>query len=301
MVTSLIVARPGVDPRTNFSGVAPDATILALRALQQGPQVGSGTGSGTSQQESLTPTIEAVNYAVDQHVDIINLSQQGSDTPAFRAAIERAVSAGILVVAAAGNHGRHAGIPYPAAYPGVLAVGMSTTGDAAQSDSQSNAHLQVSVAAPGDSVLGLLPSGNAGQAYQTDTGTSFAAPLVSGTAALVMQQFPSLNAAQVRARLEQTADQPNAAVPDPQLGYGIVNPYRALTDPSAAPSASPAPSRTPAPLPNPSDQPKPDHSVRDRALTGAGAALGASVVALLVARSLPAGRRRRWRPAGPGE
>lgn len=292
-VVSLIAAQPASNAATDFQGIAPDVTILAIRALEDEPT--------DNKIEPLQPTIEAINYAADQHVDIISISQSGTSNPSYQQAIERALSRGIVVVTATGNGGGSAGpTKYPAAYPGVIAVGSSTPADIASLTSQYGPGLTVSVGAPGEDVLMLQPSGNRGQAFRTSSGTSFAAPLVAGTVALMLQLNPDLTPGQVKDRLEATADIPPAAVPDPQLGWGIVDPYRAVTDPTLPrPSAAAASSGPTASIEkqNPFDRPKPDHTKRNIAIAVAGGSLFAIGVAAVIAASLPAGRRRSWHPA----
>lgn len=300
-VASLIGSQPNRDPDTSFVGVAPGVQILALRALPKGPPE-DPSNADPGETQALEPTVEAIDYAVDRGVDIISISQQGSDTPEYRAAVERAVRADILVVAAAGNLGNSSRALYPAAYQGVMAVGMTTRQDIAPELSQHSPELTVSVAAPGFPVLMLRPSAAGGRSYRSASGTSFATPIVAGAAALVMEHFPKMSAAQVKRRLEVTADAPPAAVPDAQLGWGIVNPFRALTDPMVgepSQAAVPAPPGGATPR-SPYEREKPDHTNRNVAIAIAAGSIGAVLVAGVVAASLPAGRRRRWRPGDRG-
>lgn len=289
-VASLIAGRAETGTGTEFVGVAPDARIIGLRALQT-----TSTQGQTNQPEPLEPTIRAIQRAIELRADVINISQQGSDSPEYRAAIKQAIDAGIVVVAAAGNRGGTGPLPYPAAYPGVIAVGMSDINDLPHEQSQYAQGLDITVAAPGVEVLMANPSGTNGQSWQTDTGTSFAAPMVTGTVALMLQREPDLTPADVKQRLELSSDLPPAAAPDRQLGYGVVNPYRALTDVPGRRSTA-----TPTPLPGRAPDP-----TRPGATTPAGAvAVGLGVTGLAglgLATALyaayPSGRRRGWRHA----
>ncbi len=293
-VTSLIIGQPGNDPALpptdQFSGIAPDATVIAMRALQQ-------SSAGDDELEPLAPTIQAIREAIKLKVDIISISQQGTDDPKYRAAVEDAISAGILVVAAAGNQGA-AGPTYPANYPGVMAVAMTNAADQPDPNSQHGGGMTISVAAPGTAVVGLFPlcsesdcPGGGPAAYGSQTGTSFATPLVAGAAALIMERFPDLTATQVQSLLEDTADMPAA---DPSIiGHGIINPYRALTGP-----------RPPALEDNeqvgkvqvPPVEADNDHRQRNIALVVAGASLGIVTITGVITAALPAGRRRAWKP-----
>lgn len=234
-VVSLIAAgRPDgnpVDPRTNFAGIAPDARVISYRTLSSSP------GQGSTERDPIQPTIDAVKDATARDVDIINLSQSVYGDPridAYGEAIAAALAKGIVVVAAAGNADTGQGPPsFPAAFPGVIAVGIST-----RSDSSSELSLPgpyVSVGAPGMDLLALGPSisrkdaPHTNQAYESGIdGTSFAAPIVSGVVALMLEKDTSLTPQEVKSRLEMTADLPGTTIPDSRIGHGIVNPMRAV-------------------------------------------------------------------------
>ncbi|NLT29919.1 MAG: S8 family serine peptidase, partial [Propionibacterium sp.] len=293
-VVGLIVGQPDTDPNTNLVGIAPDATIISMRTLQVSvwdPE------EGEPELEPLEPTIAAIHEAIRRDVDIINISQQGSDTPAYRAAIAEAIDNDIVVIAAAGNNGSSPDLPYPAAYPGVIAVGMSNQQDLPNEMSQWHRDLRVSVSAPGVEIPVLRPSGaEYGAAYALESGTSFAAPQVTGTVALMLSENPDLTPAEVQARLELTADPPPMAVPDKQLGHGIVNPQRAVTGVVPREPAEPGPPPPGTPAPDPDDRARPDPTMRNIAIALGGAgALGLGLATALVL-STSAGRRRRWRP-----
>ncbi|WP_026927992.1 S8 family serine peptidase [Granulicoccus phenolivorans] len=284
-VASLIVGHTD-DRATNFSGIAPDATVISLRALQQ---------TKAEQPEPLEPTVKAIQKAIELRVNVINISQQGSDTPEYRQAIRSAINAGIVVVAAAGNlGGQNVPPPFPAAYPGVIAVGMSTVNDVAEPRSQYHRDLQVSVAAPGEQVLLANPSEQHNQSWQADTGTSYAAPIVSAVVALILEKYPDLTPAQVRQRLESSADPPRAAVPDRQLGYGIVNPYAALTviSGNSTPGPSPVPTGS---APHPMAAQRDSLGPRLGALGIGVVAIGLTAVAIAVSMAYPFGQKRSWK------
>lgn len=298
MVVSLLAAAE--DPNTHFSGIAPGVTVLPIRSLQ------SSSRAPNEPAEPIGPTVDAFEAAIAARVDIISISQQsGVDYESYRQVVEKAIAAGILVVAAAGNNGPSGGPAYPAAYPGVMAVGMTNAADQPDRNSQSDPKMTVSVGAPGSNVVGMLPlcmagqancPPNAGPAYMTDTGTSFATPIVAGAAALVMERYPDLTAAQVKKLLEDTADMPVDGPGNAQIGHGIINPYRALVGPAPVPSPSAQP--TGAGIDHiPPYQPDTNVLQRNTALAVAGVSLGVVAVAGVVAAALPSGRRRRWRPA----
>lgn len=273
-VTGIIAAQP-IAGRA-FTGVAPAATILPIKQ------------SNTDQDGTVDGVTQGIRAAVAGGATIINVSLGVLvDDPQLRAAVAEAEAANVLIVAAASNKAQEGNpVSYPAAYPTVLAVAATAIDDSVASYSTSGDYLDL--AAPGDKVA--VPASLGG--YLTVSGTSFAAPYVSGVAALVRSAHPELTAAQVRARLTATADSPGYAVPEPHYGYGIVNPYLAVTAlgiEGAAPAPGPAPTIAAPALPRPEDR-----TARNRALAlGAGllgaAALTAAVAALLRPRPRRAG------------
>lgn len=209
----------------------------------------------------------------------------------MEAAVRYAEQRNVVVVAAAGNRAEGAGVrTYPAAFPGVLAVGaMDTSGRRSDAAAQS---APVSLVAPGADVVSIGPRG---PGHWQGSGTSYATPFVAGTAALVRAYRPALSAAQVRHRLQATADLPAADLPDTVFGWGVVNPMAAvatvLPEEGRAGTVTGAARRAAAP--------DPTTSARVGPFLAAGVALvllaaaGGAVLAVLG----PAGHRRRWRPA----
>jgi subtilisin family serine protease len=239
----------------------------------------------------------AINWAVEQDADVINLSLTlNQDHDVVHEAIRRAVRAGAVVVAAAGNAGaadRGNPTPYPAAYPDVLGVGAIDGSGTKGAFSQRGSY--VDVMAPGDRVL--MPA--AGGGHLVGSGTSFATPFVSGTAALIMQRFPKLRGRDVIDRIIATADPAPGGRHSHEYGYGIVNPYRALTETVVPPNGA---KRSAAPLPtaDPAVAALQHRRAQTRttALRLAAAGLGVTAVVVLIAVVLPRGRHRRWSPAG---
>lgn len=226
-VAGIIAARPD-KAHTGFVGIAPEATILPIK---QNDENGSGD-TGTMAR--------AIDYAVARHVDVINISQDTDKAlasgGALESAVNRALNAGIVVVASAGNDGLGGNVKktYPAAYDGVLAVASSDRNGERAPFSQSGEF--VDVAAPGVSVVSTVPKGG----HCIDNGTSFSAPYVAGVAALLRAKYPKWTARNIVTRIEQTAER---TVPghDMHVGWGVVDPVRALTDDSP-PAEKPTPS-----------------------------------------------------------
>jgi type VII secretion-associated serine protease mycosin len=221
-------------PGAGFYGVAPGAKILPIRVMEDDQK---------SFDQNLPNTIAtAIDYAVDHGAGVINLSLVTQPTPKLAASVSRALSHNVVVVAAAGNDGtaQNANQPaYPAAYDGVIAVAGVDEQDKHVATSTSGDY--VDVAAPGVRIQGPAPQGG-GFGLRSGGGTSFAAPYVAGTAALLRAYYPDLTPQQIADRITATADHPPNDR-DTQVGFGTVNPYRAVAalldpDAKAAPPAA---------------------------------------------------------------
>lgn len=320
IVAGIIGAAP--DAAAAFSGFAPDATIIAIRqSSNKFRATDDASGSGFGDVDTLAM---AVRTAADMGATVINVSsvaclaaEGGLDDRALGAALSYAVDVkNAVVVAAAGNVGGPGQCPdqNPAADPArpgqpnwgdvkvvaspawydefVLTVG--SIGPDGGPSQFSLAGPWVDVAAPGEGIVSLDPDGEGlVDTLPTDdggmpiTGTSYAAPVVSGIAALVRSRSPELTARQVMQRIEDTAHRPPAGW-DPVVGRGVVDVVAALsTGRTAQPAISGHPLRSvtmPAATP-------PDPRPRQVALQGAAICLAAS--AATIAMTASAGRLRR--------
>lgn len=152
-------------------------------------------------------------WAVDHGAKVLNTSLGSpTDDLTVAAAAQYAAAHNVLLVAAAGNDGSST-LDYPAALPNVLSVSASDPSDQLYSFSNSGAD----VAAPGENVT----TGRDGS-YVSFLGTSSAAPVVSGIAALDLSVAPDATAGQLAQTLETTA------VPSPGVDYGRVDAYAAV-------------------------------------------------------------------------
>ncbi|GAA4217968.1 type VII secretion-associated serine protease mycosin [Actinocatenispora rupis] len=282
VVAGIIAGRD--DTGTPFYGVAPDAEILPYRVLVN-DQKGSDATPGY--------IADAIRRATDAGARVVNMSLTTVPTDALRSAVKYALAHDVVLVAAAGNEGNtdaNGEAQYPAALPGVLAVGgIDEKGGHVGSSSTGN---YLELAGPGKDIDGPAPAG--GGFITFPAGTSFATPYVAGVAALIRAYEPKLSAEQVRERILRTADHPpqgwNATV-----GYGVVNPYRALTatlkdDAGAAPAGSGDRS-----MADPRTRADPLRTVKLAAGITAAALLALAVLALIGSRVVPRGRRRDWR------
>ena len=154
----------------------------------------------------------------------------------------------------------------------------------------------VDVAAPGEGVISLSSSGDGlvnalgGQRGPIPlSGTSYAAPVVSGLAALTRSRFPKLTARQVMQRIKTTAHHPPSGW-DPRVGAGLVD-FLAAVSTDIPTGPTPPPARTSVPILEPPLPAPTDHSARHRAFTGA--AVCGGVLAALLAFSAVQTRLRR--------
>jgi membrane-anchored mycosin MYCP len=311
-VASLIVGRPVAG--SGLVGLAPGATIVPVRVTEQEDQ-DSGSGNDTQGDHVTLPEFAAaIDWAVDEgRADVINMSLvTTTDDPAVRAAVERAIGKGVVVVAAAGNKGGPNDpnfTPFPAAYPGVIGVGALTSGGVRAFYSQHGDY--VDVVAAGDGITAAWPGGG----MKVASGTSFAAPFVAATAALIKERFPQASPVEVARRIEATADPApggplslpsgpagggDDAARNPEYGFGLLNPYRALTDtlgPASPAAAQPEviQAEDPAAAARAARRAESRNSALMTAAVGAAALLVIAVAAIVVRR----GRRRGWQPAVP--
>jgi subtilisin family serine protease len=148
--------------------VAPGAMIMPVRAFDD---------HGQSDQFTIA---KAIRWAVDHGADVINMSfGTDSDSKVLKDAIEYASRNGVTLIGSAGNENSQAA-QFPAAYDKVVSVAATDLWD--MKTSFSNYGGSIDVAAPGSAIIAPYPGGY----YAVVAGTSFAAPLVSGEAALLL-------------------------------------------------------------------------------------------------------------------
>ncbi len=193
----------------------PGATIMPLQVLDD-------NGVGYTDQVA-----SAVRYAADNGATIISMSLGSTGNDLYlKQQIDYAIAKGVLVVAAAGNDGCNC-LLYPAAYPGVLAVGASDANNNRASFSSYGPNLTVlAPGTAGDVCSTYFTASNPTSSYSCGfSGTSLAAPIVSGLAALLLQQHPMTNANDVTALLIHSAQKLSAmgtASRTDQYGYGLI-------------------------------------------------------------------------------
>jgi serine protease len=210
---SAIIA--GKDDADGVVGIAPKAKILPVRVLDQ-----------QNRYDDAMIVAKGVRWAVDHGARVINLSLGGSgSSAALGAALDYAFAKDVVVVACTGNASASpsTGVWYPAREPGVIAVaGMERDGTEIWSGSITGP--ETVVTAPATQLVGARPAG-----YWKVQGTSFAAPMVTATAALIRSRWPTMSAGEVINRIIKTAKDRGAPGRDDTYGYGMVDPTGALT------------------------------------------------------------------------
>ena len=303
LVAGIIAA--AADSKTDgFSGMAPEATLISIR--QSSAKFGPTTGRSHTGVGDVETLAKAVRTAADLGASVINISSVAC-APVASALDDRALGAALayavdvknaVIVAAAGNAGGAGQCPAqradatwqtitvavsPAWYDDyVLTVGSVNVRGAPSAFTLAGPW--VDVAAPGEAVTSLAPD--------PVSGTSYAAPVVSGLAALIRARFPALTARQVMQRIETTAHHPPAGW-DPLVGNGTVDPLAAVSTGTGPPGDSPGPAKAPVPVTVPPPSQPRDSRARDTALRGAGICLVA--LALALATGAMRGRLRRAR------
>lgn len=303
----------GAGGATGITGVAPRARILSIPVTLE---YDDPLNSDAAITRRLPGAIAAgIRYAVDHGARVVALPlDPGTQGPgadgdpaaaggsaAERAAVSYAVAHDVVLVAPAGDNGAGAGsVNYPAAYPGVLAVG--ATARDGHLASFTNTDSYVALTAPGTGLTVAAPGGG----YDTLASTDMSAALAAGVAALIRSRFPDLTAAEVTQAMTRGV----TGHVSPGAGHGALDAAGAVTV-AAAIAAQRTPTATPTASPPLSSAPglaaTPQATARR---SGAGAlagslledvviAAGVLIVAIGAALVLHSTRRRRAAPARP--
>jgi serine protease len=193
--------------------------VMAVKASQDNIRTPGG-------QALISYGYEGIIYAADNGADVINLSWGGSSYSLLaEEVIAYATSQGALVVAAAGNS--NSSLPfYPASYTNVLSIASTDQGD--MKSGFSNFGSNIDISAPGSGIYSTWQN----DTYLHSSGTSMAAPLAAGLAALVKAQFPSYLPLQIGEQVRVNADDINSQNPNFQymLGKGRINAFKAVNN-----------------------------------------------------------------------
>ena len=298
----------GAGGASGSTGIAPRARILSVPVTLE---YDDPLNSDAAITKRLPDAIAAgIRYAVAHGARVIalpldpgtlGLAAAGDPAAAGGSAAEKsavayAVAHDVVLVAPAGDNGMGAGtVNYPAAYPGVIAVGATAKGG--QLASFTNKSSYVALTAPG---AGLTVAAPGDSGYGTLASTDMSAALAAGIAALIRSRFPGLTAAAVVQAMERGVTGRAAS----GGGHGALDAAGALTV-AATLAARQAPPATAAPSPQPSVTQPPRHAATSSAArSGAGIlagsllrdtviVLGVLIAALAAALLLHSSRRRR--------
>lgn len=310
VVAGLVAARPAADsgfhggaPGASIISIRQSSAAFSATSSERVENEDGSTSSGYGDVDSMAAALRA---AVDAGADIVNISEVAcapsraslGDDELEEAVRYAAVDRDVVIVAAAGNldgrrcrdqnemvrgvDGRNGDEARTRATPAHFDDHVLTVGSVDADGRPSEFSLRgpwVDVAAPGTDIVSTSPTGAGlsdgtvdGEGRRTPfAGTSFAAPLVSATAALLRSRYPDMSAAEVISRITRTAHAP-AGGWDSAVGFGSIDPVAAVTG-----TASPSPTDArPAPM-----AARPDVPTRDT-----GSAVFASVTAAAIAASL---------------
>ena len=196
-------------------GVAPAAELLSARAFDIPP--GQRDNPKAKAGSHTAALLAALDWAVDKGAQVVNMSFAGPRNPLFARALGAASARGVVLVAAAGNEGPRAPYAYPGAEPMVLAI--TATDHRNRIYRNANRGPYIFAAAPGVDVLAPAPGGGSGLV----TGTSFAAAVLSGVAALLIERYRDLPPERLAAAIAKSARDLGPPGRDPVFGAGLAN------------------------------------------------------------------------------
>ncbi|QZN76204.1 S8 family serine peptidase [Paenibacillus sp. DR312] len=220
-VAGIIAAKSG---NGGIVGIAPDVELYAVKAI-------GADGEGT-----ILDVLEGVEWSIQNGMDIINISLgMDIDSIPFKEMIDNAYDAGIVIVGTAGNE--QEGIPldtytiqYPAKYDSVIAVGAVDSLN--QRGIFSSVGEEVELAAPGVDIISTYVKADGTGGYGKSSGTSQAAPHVSGMIALLMQKYPTMSNVELREEIKKYAVDLGAPGRDIEYGFGSLSFNKDVTPPA---------------------------------------------------------------------
>ena len=204
MVASIAAAQ--TNNHIGIAGISWGARIMPVKVL-------GVYGTGT-----FLNVAAGIRFAADHGARVINLSLGGPvGNNTLQDAVDYAAGLGVVLVAAAGNNSSN--VLFPAAYPNVIAVGATDDHDLVPKFS--NKGPEVALVAPGVNIIADALLAN-GRSLDTGTGTSFSAPFVSGSAAILLGIPGNVHSSDVIRQLETTARDLGDGGRDPAFGFGLL-------------------------------------------------------------------------------
>ncbi len=257
-------AAAALHPSGKYKGIAPEVQFIGVKVLGK-----DGSGSESS-------ILAGLQYAASTNASVISMSL-GSDqhSQAICDAVSKCVKNGKIVIVAAGNSGPNGKtIGCPSDNKDVITVGAVDRTDKVCSFSSrgplKDGSIKPDVTAPGYQIVSCRATGTSDgkaidQYYLSMSGTSMACPMVSGTAALMVQKDHSMTPQKAKEIMEKTAKPLGTKIPDSDYGYGRINIKDILAymdgswkpAPTPSPTLSPTPTATPKPGVSPTPKPKP--------------------------------------------
>jgi membrane-anchored mycosin MYCP len=308
LVAGIISAAPD-SKADGFGGVAPEATLISIR--QSSAKFAPASDRSSTGVGDVETMAKAIRTAADLGASVINISSVAC-VPVTSALDDRALGAALayavdvknaVIVAAAGNTDGAGRCPpqrsdttwetvtvvvSPAWYDDyVLTVG--SVNAEGRPSAFTLAGPWVDVAATGEAVTSL--------GSEPVSGTSYAAPVVSGLAALIRARFPALTARQVMQRIESTAHHPPAGW-DPVVGNGTIDALAAVSTDAGPPANTSKPAPAPLPITTP---PSASSNSRGRSAALRGAAVCVVALVGVLATGAAMGRLRGTRNRVPGD
>jgi subtilisin family serine protease len=198
-----------------MAGAAPQASVLAVRAFRV-------RNAGEVAETTSWTLLRAIDWAVQNKANVLNLSFVGPEDDALHLALQAATARRVIAVAAAGNNGPTAAPAFPAAYPEVIAVTAVDAKDRRYEKANRGAY--IAVAAPGVDILAPVARGK----HSYLSGTSFATAYVSGVVALLLERNRDLDTNAVLALITAGAEDLGPAGRDEDFGAGRVNAFASL-------------------------------------------------------------------------
>lgn len=248
-MASLIVGHGhGPNGEDGVLGIAPEAKVKSVAIY---PTSDPREDAGGAHDRM----VEGIRWLADQGVDVISISLGGAGTGELEASVEYAVEdKDVPIVASAGNSGKGLAddvvVQAPATYDNVFGVtGSSKEGEFWEGSVDATSPDNVTVAAPAEDVVHAWND----HGYDDNSGTSDSAAIVAGTVALMKAQWPDMPWELIEWRLALTADDAGKKGPDSKTGFGIVNPYAALTEDVKLPEGYSDAEVNPEPNPRSSD------------------------------------------------
>lgn len=217
MVASILAGRGNLSDRsTGVLGTAPRAELLSV-----------SMAFGVDGVNTDTQIADGIIWAVDNGASVINLSLTRNSVSwpqSWDRAFSYAFENDVVIVAAVGNRidGTEQ-VSAPATIPGVIAVA-GVNKQAVASELSSTSGFTIAVTAPSEDLVAAFPGGE----YRLWSGTSGAAPIVSGLVALIRSAYPELDAANVVNRVVSSALKPGFENYSSSYGYGLIDAENAL-------------------------------------------------------------------------